>query len=83
MKFVTQVVQGHEGLVRGLFAGRDLGAPAARSTFPGVHGVAIMPRQFDDERSAREWLQATAQQGGNAVAAKFGSERWLIGAWIE
>jgi hypothetical protein len=66
-----------------MFAGRDLNAPASRAVFPGIGGVAIMPRQFDDEAGARQWLEQTAEQGGNAVAVKFGPERWLVGAWIE
>jgi len=82
MKFVTQEVEGQEGLVRNLFAARDLGTPAARATFPGVRGVAIMPKRFDAAGPAATWLEATAEKGGVALAVQIGAQRWLVGAWV-
>jgi hypothetical protein len=82
MKFVTQEIQGQEGLVRNLFAARDLGTPAARAKFPGVRGVAIMPRQFDAAEPAAAWLESMAERGGVALAVQIGAQRWLVGAWV-
>ena len=82
MRFVTQEINGHEGLVRNLFAARDLGTPVARREFPGVRGVAIMPKGFDDATSAAAWLEQTAERGGVALAVSIGFQRWLIGAWV-
>ena len=83
MSFVAQEIRGQEGMVRGLFAGRDLRAPASTAAFPGIRGVAIMPKQFDDAESARAWLQGVVERGGNAIAVKIGVDRWLIGADVE
>jgi hypothetical protein len=82
MRFVTQEIAGHEGLVRNLFAARDLGTPSARGLFPGVRGVAIMPKGFDDSGAAAAWLEETAERGGVALAVSIGVQRWLIGAWV-
>jgi len=82
MRFVTQEMAGHEGLVRNLFAARDLGTPSARGLFPGVRGVAIMPKGFDDLGAAAAWLEETAERGGVALAVSIGVQRWLIGAWV-
>lgn len=80
MAFVTREMHGQEGMVRGLFAGRDLRAPASAAAFPGVGGVAIMPKQFDDATAAKVWLEGAVQPGGNAVAVKIGPDHWVIGA---
>lgn len=82
MKFVTQELTGQEGLVRNLFAARDLGAPTSRGAFPGVRGVAIMPKRFDVVAEGAVWLEQTAEQGGVALAVQIGPQRWLIGAWV-
>jgi hypothetical protein len=82
MKFVTQELLGQEGLVRNLFAARDLGTPAARGLFPGVRGVAIMPKRFDAAEPAAAWLEQTAEKGGVALAVQTGAQRWLVGAWV-
>jgi hypothetical protein len=82
VKFVTLQIEGQEGLVRNLFAARDLGVPAARATFPGVPGVAIMPREFDGAEAAATWMQGMAEQGGVALAVRIGAQRWLVGAWV-
>jgi hypothetical protein len=82
MQFVTQEFEGHEGLVRNLFAARDLTVPAARARFPGVSGVAIMPKEFDATAPAAAWLEETAQRGGVALAVRIGAQRWLVGAWV-
>ena len=82
MRFVTQEIAGHEGLVRNLFIARNLGMPTARQSFPGVRGVAIMPKGFDDAAAAAAWLEQTAERGGVALAVSIGVQRWLIGAWV-
>ena len=83
MRFVTHEMTGADGMVRGMFAARSLsGPPAAAAHFPGVRAVAILPKRFDAAEPARQWLEKTAEKGGNAVAVQIGSSRWLIGAWI-
>jgi hypothetical protein len=82
MRFVTHEIEGQEGLVRNLFAARDLGVPAARARFPGVRGVAIMPNRFDAAGPAAAWLEKTAERGGVALAVQVGPQRWLLGAWV-
>ena len=83
MQFVTHEISGADGMVRGFFLSRSLAAPpASRTYFPGIDAVAILAKQFDSAADATAWLKVTAQQGGNAVAVKIESARWLIGAWI-
>jgi hypothetical protein len=82
MEFVTLEIEGQEGLVRNLFAARDLGVPAARAIFPGIAGVAIMPREFDAVEPATAWMKTMAEQGGVALAVRTGAQRWLVGAWV-
>ncbi len=83
MPFIAQEIRGQEGMVRGLFAGRDLRAPVSTAVFPGIRGVAIMPKRFDDAESARVWLESVVERGGNAIAVKIGTDHWLIGAHVE
>ena len=69
-RFITHIVNGPEGMVRNLFANRQLkGAPAIK-IFPGVPNVAILPTEFDGETEAIEYLQPLLTAGGNAAAVK-------------
>ena len=83
MRFVTLEIPGVDGMVRGFFMSRSLAAPpASHATFPGVRTVAILPKRFDSADTAANWLEQTAEQGGNAVAVQIGPAQWLVGAWI-
>ena len=82
MRFVTHEITGADRMVRGFFQSRSLAAPRASSQyFPGIRAVAVLAKRFDSADAAIPWLQETAEQGGNAVAAQIAASRWLIGAW--
>ena len=54
-RFVTHLIKGMEGMVRGMFANRNMqGSPASR-IFPGVPNVAILPNEFSDEQAASDY----------------------------
>ena len=81
-RFVTQTIEGIDGMVRGYFMSRALGEPASAHHFPGVRQVAILPKKFETVEAASEFIAANAQSGGNAVAVQFASNQWLVGAWV-
>lgn len=81
-RFVTQTIEGMDGMVRGYFMSRSLGEPASAAPFPGVRQVAILPKKFDSLDAATDFVRTNAQPGGNAVAVQYASGRWLIGAWV-
>lgn len=81
-QFASHIVSGPEGMVRYLFANRQLqGAPAAR-IFPGVRNVAILPKELADEAAAADYLKPLLEPGGNAAAVKIGTDEWFVGAWV-
>jgi hypothetical protein len=82
-RFVTRMINGMEGMVRGLFANRNLQGSVASKIFPGVPNVAILPKEFDDEASAADYLQELMEKGGNAAAVKVTGTGWLVCAWVE
>lgn len=82
-RFVTQTIEGMDGMVRGYFTSRALGEPASAGTFPGVRQVAILPKKFESVESAAEFIESNTERGGNAVAVQYATERWLVGAWLE
>jgi len=71
-----------EGMVRGLFANRQMRGSAASRIFPGVGNVAILPKVFTDEASAADYLQGLIGKGGNAAAVKIVDSGWLVCAWV-
>ncbi len=81
-RFVTQTIEGMDGMVRGYFMSRALSEPASAQHFPGVRQVAILPKKFESMEAASEFVEANAQPGGNAVAVQFASNLWLVGAWV-
>ncbi|MCH8256392.1 MAG: hypothetical protein IIA75_00555 [Proteobacteria bacterium] len=82
-RFVTHLIKGMEGMVRGMFANRNMqGSPASR-IFPGVPNVAILPKEFADEQSASDYLKELMEKGGNAAAVKIVDSGWLVCAWVE
>ncbi len=80
--FVTQTIEGMDGMVRGYFMSRGLGEPASAGKFPGVRQVAILPKKFESMEAATEFIETHAEPGGNAVAVQYASDRWLVGAWL-
>lgn len=80
--FKTMRIKGPEGKVRGLFSNRALQGAAAREMFPGVPNVAILPKDFDNEEAATEYLKGIIEQGGNAAAVRISPEEWLLAAWV-
>jgi len=80
--FKTLRIKGQEGMVRGMFQNRNLQGSAAAKVFPGVPGVAILPKTFASEAEASDYLQALIEQGGNAAAVRVSPEEWFIGAWV-
>ena len=81
-KFVTHMAGGMEGMVRGLFANRQMKGSVASKLFPGVRNVAILPKEFADEASAADYLKELMEQGGNAAAVKVVDSGWLVCAWV-
>ena len=81
-RFVTQTIEGMDGMVRGYFMSRALGEPASAAQFPGVRQVAILPKKFDSIETATEFIESNAAAGGNAVAVQYASNQWLVGAWV-
>jgi len=81
-RFVTQTLHGTDGVVRGHFMSRSLGEPASAVEFPGVRQVAILPKRFDSIEAAREFIDANAEPGGNAIAVQYAHETWLVGALV-
>jgi hypothetical protein len=81
-RFVTQTIEGMDGMVRGYFMSRALGEPASAAQFPGVRQVAILPKKFESMEAATEFIETNAEPGGNAVAVQYASDRWLVGAWV-
>ena len=81
-KFVSHMIEGAEGIVRGLFANRQMKGSIASRMFPGVANVAILPKAFDDEQSAIDYLQSLMEKGGNAAAVKISDTQWLVCAWV-
>ena len=79
---VTHIVEGADGAVRGLFQNRQLGAAASAELFPGVPQVAVMPTLFSSEANARAFILENAEVGGNAIAARFAHQQWLVGAYL-
>ncbi|MCH7744330.1 MAG: hypothetical protein IIB71_16935 [Proteobacteria bacterium] len=82
-KFVTHMIEGMEGMVRGMFANRNLQGSNASRIFPGVANVAILPKEFADEQSASDYLQKLMEKGGNAAAVKIVDTGWLVCAWVD
>lgn len=82
-KFVTHTINGMEGLVRGMFANRNMQGSIASRIFPGVANVAILPKEFTDEQSASDYLQELMEKGGNAAAVKIIDTGWLVCAWVD
>lgn len=80
--FVTQTIEGMDGMVRGYFMSRALGEPASAAQFPGVRQVAILPKKFESMEAASQFIETHAEPGGNAVAVQYASDRWLVGAWV-
>jgi hypothetical protein len=81
-QFVHHLVNGPEGMVRMLFANRQLkGAPAA-TIFPGVPQVAILPTEFAGETEAEDYLKPLLEPGGNAAAVKISPDVWFVAAWV-
>ncbi len=80
--FVTQTIEGMDGMVRGYFTSRALGEPASAAVFPGVRQVAILPKKFDSMDAATVFIETNAEPGGNAVAVQYARDRWLVGAWV-
>ena len=60
------MIEGMEGMVRGMFANRNLQGSNASRIFPGVANVAILPKEFADEQSASDYLQKLMEKGGMA-----------------
>ncbi|TDJ24674.1 MAG: hypothetical protein E2O54_01865 [Gammaproteobacteria bacterium] len=81
-RFITQTIEGMDGMVRGYFMSRALGDPASADRFPGVRQVAILPKKFESIEAASEFIETNAEPGGNAVAVQFASNQWLVGAWV-
>ncbi len=81
-RFVTQTIEGMDGMVRGFFMSRAMGEPASAAQFPGVRQVAILPKKFESMEAAKEFIETHAEPGGNAVAVQYASDRWLVGAWV-
>lgn len=81
-RFVTQTIDGMDGMVRGYFISRALGEPASAAKFPGVRQVAILPKKFDSLEAASEFIEAHAELGGNAIAVQYANQRWLVGARV-
>ena len=81
-RFVTQTIEGMDGMVRGYFMSRGLGEPASVAQFPGVRQVAILPKKFESVKAATQFIEANAEPGGNAVAVQFANNQWLVGAWV-
>ena len=82
-RFVTHMINGMEGMVRGMFANRNLQGSVASKIFPGVPNVAILPKEFSDEQYASEYLQELMEKGENAAAVKIIETGWLVFAWVE
>ncbi len=80
--FKTMRIKGPEGQVRGLFMNRNLEGTRAAELFPGVSAVAILPKEFDNEDAAAEYLKDIVEQGGNAASVRISPEEWLIAAWV-
>jgi hypothetical protein len=81
-RFVTHLIQGMEGMVRGMFSNRNMQGSVASRVFPGVPNVAILPKEFPDEQAAADYLQDLIEQGGNAAAVKVVDSGWLVCAWV-
>ena len=81
-KFVTHMINGMEGMVRGMFRNRNLQGSPANKIFPGVSNVAILPKEFTDEQSAADYLEELIEKGGNAAAVKIVGTGWLVCAWV-
>jgi len=82
-KFVTHMIKGVEGMVRGMFSNRNMQGSVASKIFPGVRNVAILPKEFTDEQSAANYLQELMEKGGNAAAVKIADTGWLVCAWVD
>lgn len=80
--FVTHLVQGMEGMVRGMFSNRNMQGSVASRVFPGVRNVAILPKEFPDEQAAADYLHDLIEKGGNAAAVKIVGSGWLVCAWV-
>lgn len=80
IRFVTETIEGLDGMVRGYFMSRSLGEPASAARFPGVRQVAILPKRFDSVDAASAFIEAHAEPGGNAIAVQYAAQRWLVGA---
>ena len=80
--FVSHTIKGAEGMVRGLFANRQMKGSIASQMFPGVPNVAILPKEFGDEQSAADYLQGLLEKGSNAAAVKVSNTGWLVCAWV-
>ena len=81
-RFVTHAIEGLEGSVRGMFSTRAMNGSAAAQIFPDIKNVAILPSEFDDEKTAANYLQPLLEKGGNAAAVRLPGARWLICAWV-
>lgn len=80
--FVRHIVNGQEGMVRMLFANRQMKGRRAEQVFPGVRNVGILPTEFESESEAEAYLKPLLEQGGNAAAVKLGEEVWFVAAWV-
>lgn len=81
-EFVRHIVTGQEGMVRFLFANRQLKGSPASKIFPGVRNVGILPTEFSSEDEAENYLKPLLEPGGNAAAVKIGQDLWFVGAWV-
>ena len=79
---VTRVAPDPEKATCAATMSRSLGEPASAAQFPGIRQVAILPKRFDSADTAREFIEANAETGGNAIAVQYDRERWLVGARV-
>ena len=80
--FKTMRIKGAEGMVRGLFRNRNLQGARSEELFPGVPAVAILPKAFESEEEATDYLKGIVEQGGNAASVRVSPEEWLVAAWV-
>ncbi len=81
--FIHHIVNGQEGMVRMLFANRQMKGRAADKVFPGVRNVGILPTEFASESEAEDYLKPLLEQGGNAAAVRVGQDAWYVAAWVK